>query len=60
LHSFRWSNNLIQAIGDTGRYSFTNETYIFEGNYRSWKKLECTGNIPCPRAAHAASAIEHN
>ena len=60
MYSFWRCNYIIKATGDTGRYSFTNEAYSFEGNFRAWKKLESGGAQPCPRAAHAASAIEHN
>jgi hypothetical protein len=54
-----WRSIFIKkATGDTGRYSFTNESYLFDSVYRSWKKLEAQGNLPCPRAAHASTAIE--
>jgi hypothetical protein len=34
--------------------------YLFDCNSRVWKKLDCLGYPPSPRAAHAATAIETN
>ena len=48
------------ATGDTGKYSITNDTYSFELITRIWKKLECSGELPSPRAAHASVAVELN
>lgn len=29
------------ATGDTGRYSITGDTYLFDINTKTWKKLDC-------------------
>ena len=62
------SNNLIVvfggATGDIGKYSITNETYIYETNEQIWTKLDfqsfdnASNSIPSPRAAHAACVID--
>jgi protein phosphatase len=46
------------ATGDTGKYSITDNTYLFDIASNYWKKLDTTGTVPSPRAAHAACAIE--
>ncbi|EAR82584.2 serine/threonine-protein phosphatase (macronuclear) [Tetrahymena thermophila SB210] len=47
------------AIGDSGKFIITNETYIFDYELKKWKKLECTGDIPSQRAAHASCQIDN-
>lgn len=42
------------AIGDSGKFVITNETYLFDFESKRWKKLDCTGDIPSQRAAHAS------
>ena len=49
-----------KATGDTGKYIFSQETYLFDNSIKQWKKLECLGSAPSPRAAHAATTIEKN
>eukprot|EP00923_Selenidium_pygospionis_P055023 GHVN01095953.1.p1 GENE.GHVN01095953.1~~GHVN01095953.1.p1 ORF type:complete len:840 (+),score=106.76 GHVN01095953.1:827-3346(+) len=45
------------AIGDSGRYQITNDSYILDlAQQVKWKKLE-TENSPTARAAHAAAAV---
>jgi len=48
------------AIGDTGKYVMTSDTYVFITSKRCWLKAnpQGTGMLPTPRAAHAATAIE--
>lgn len=47
------------ATGDTGRYSITGDTYIFDMVANSWKRLDnITGIAPTPRAAHASTSVE--
>lgn len=46
------------AVGDSGKFIITNETYLFDFELRRWKKLECTGEIPSQRAAHASCMID--
>ncbi len=46
------------AVGDTGKYSMTGDTYIFNATKRSWTKLSPQGIQPAPRAAHAAASVE--
>lgn len=48
------------ATGDTGKYSITGDTYLFDVVTRKWRKLEPNGSSPTPRAAHAATAVEVN
>ena len=42
------------AIGDSGKFIITNETYIFDFEFKKWDKLDCIGEIPSQRAAHAS------
>ena len=46
------------AIGDSGKFIITNESYLFDFDLKRWKKLECTGDIPSQRAAHASCMID--
>lgn len=46
------------ATGDTGKYSMTGDTYVFNVSKRCWIKLNAQGIMPSPRAAHAATAVE--
>ena len=48
------------ATGDTGKYSITGDTYVFDCTTRKWKKLEPTGSSPTQRAAHASTSVEVN
>jgi hypothetical protein len=48
------------AIGDSGKFIITNETYIFDVPQKKWRKLETTGPVPSQRAAHASCMIEQN
>ena len=34
------------AIGDSGRFIITNDTYIYDFTTLFWKKLEPSGDIP--------------
>lgn len=34
------------AVGDSGKFIITNDTYLFDFSTKRWKKLEVTGNIP--------------
>ena len=34
------------AIGDSGKFVITNETYTFDFPLRKWKKINTTGKIP--------------
>lgn len=40
------------AVGDTGKYQITGDTYTMEMKTKVWKKLNPTGSIPSYRAAH--------
>jgi protein phosphatase len=40
------------AIGDTGRFTITGESYIIDLMNKKWKKLNPSGQAPCNRAAH--------
>lgn len=46
------------ATGDTGKYSMTGDTYVFNVAKRNWQKLNPQGILPSPRAAHAATTVE--
>ena len=48
------------ASGNADTFSITNEAYCLsiEENSLSWTKLNNTGTIPCPRAAHASCKID--
>lgn len=48
------------ATGDTGKYSMTGETYLFNVLTKTWTKLNVKGVPPSPRAAHAATNVEQN
>ena len=46
------------ATGDTGKYSMTGETYMFNIMTKTWQKLSVKGVPPSPRAAHSATNVE--
>lgn len=46
------------ATGDSGKYSMTGETFIFNMISQSWTELKVNGIPISPRAAHAASNVE--
>lgn len=46
------------ATGDTGKYTITGETYLFDCITRKWKRLEPSGATPTQRAAHSATSVE--
>ena len=46
------------ATGDTGKYSMTGETYIFNMLLNTWTELTPKGVPPSPRAAHSSTNVE--
>jgi N-acetylneuraminic acid mutarotase len=48
------------ATGDTGKYTITGDTYLFDCITRKWKKLEPSGSAPIARAAHSSTTVETN
>mmetsp|Transcript_43522 Transcript_43522/g.57595 ORF Transcript_43522/g.57595 Transcript_43522/m.57595 type:complete len:191 (-) Transcript_43522:2011-2583(-) len=46
------------ATGDTGKYSMTGETFMYNILNKSWQKLSVKGVPPSPRAAHSATNVE--
>jgi len=48
------------AVGDTGKYSITADTFSFDLVTRVWRKIIGTGNKPSPRAAHGSASVEVN
>ena len=57
------------ATGDTGKYSMTGETYLFNILTKTWSKLNGKNNLkliiyivkgvpPSPRAAHSSTNVE--
>jgi protein phosphatase len=46
------------ATGDTGKYSMTGETYIFNMLLNTWTELTPKGVAPSPRAAHSSTNVE--
>lgn len=46
------------ATGDTGKYSMTGETFIFNMFLKTWTELNVKGVPPSPRAAHASTNVE--
>jgi protein phosphatase len=47
------------AIGDTGKYSITGETFCFDIVSHYWSKIDrVSGVAPSARAAHASCAVE--
>ncbi|OMJ68803.1 hypothetical protein SteCoe_33644 [Stentor coeruleus] len=47
------------AIGDTGKYSITGDTFCFDIAGRTWSRIDrVTGLAPSARAAHASCAVE--
>jgi N-acetylneuraminic acid mutarotase len=47
------------AIGDTNKYSITGDTFMFDMSANKWKKLQCGGVLPTPRAAHACTIVDN-
>lgn len=47
------------AVGDTGKYVITGDTFMCDYNNKRWKKLEPRGVAPSNRAAHSAICIDH-
>ena len=45
------------ANGKSTKYEIKNDTYIFEIETYCWHKINTKGDIPPPRAAHSACAI---
>jgi protein phosphatase len=46
------------AVGDNGKYSITNDTYVLDAGTNHWQKLLSSDESePSPRAAHAAVAF---
>ena len=47
------------AIGDTGKYSITGETFGFDIVSHSWSKIDRVSGVPpSARAAHASCAVD--
>ena len=46
------------ATGDTGKYSMTGETFMFNLLLKTWTELNVKGVPPSPRAAHASTNVE--
>jgi hypothetical protein len=46
------------ATGDTGKFSMTGETWIFNMSLKAWTELTVKGVAPSPRAAHASTNVE--
>ena len=46
------------ATGDSGKYSMTGETFIFNVFLKTWTELNVKGVPPSPRAAHASTSVE--
>jgi protein phosphatase len=46
------------AMGDTGRYQMTGETFLYNILTKTWKKLDIKGVPPSPRAAHSSTNVE--
>ena len=47
------------AVGDTGKYIITGDTFLLDYNLRKWKKLDNHGIPPTHRAAHNAISVDH-
>lgn len=46
------------ATGDSGKYSMTGETFLFNMYLNQWSDLKAKGVPPSPRAAHASTNVE--
>ncbi|MCQ2816824.1 MAG: metallophosphoesterase, partial [archaeon] len=46
------------AKGLSYKYDLCNDCFLFRTEENTWTKLSSVGDIPCPRAAHAAAAID--
>lgn len=46
------------AVDNSGKYSMTNEIFLFNINKSCWFHLGAQGEAPTPRAAHAAAAVD--
>jgi len=47
------------AIGDTGKYTITGDTYLLDIINKKWKKLNPNGQGPSNRAAHQSLCIDN-
>lgn len=47
------------AIGDTGKYTITGETYLFDLEKYKWTKMSPNGIGPKNRAAHCSLCIDN-
>ena len=47
------------AVGDTGKYIITGDTFLCDFNLKKWKKLENNGSPPTNRAAHNSLSVDH-
>ena len=48
------------ATGVEGRFAINSDTYLFYIESKKWIKLDPTGSIPSPRAAHASCCVNSN
>ena len=46
------------AIGDTNKYNITRDTFILDMSTLMWKRPNCCGVLPTPRAAHACATVD--
>jgi protein phosphatase len=46
------------AIGDSGKFVITNDTFLFDFTLSRWKRINSTGEVPASRAAHSAAGIK--
>lgn len=44
-------------FGEKGLDRPFNDTWVFDTSSNTWDELECIGDIPSPRSAHAATVI---
>ena len=46
------------AIGNSGKYIMTSDTYLFSSTKFLWTKLRAEGALPAARAAHSATLLD--
>ena len=48
------------ATGVEGRFAINSDTFLFYIDSKKWVKLDPTGSIPSPRAAHSSCCVNSN
>jgi len=46
------------ATGNTGKYSINSDVFLYDQQFKKWRKLDPSGSIPSQRAAHASAYVD--